>query len=105
VAVAPEGSVSTRFVSPRAGGFKDRDALVLPPFDNGAVSLSVAKTVTGNMQVDVCGLHHGHVRFIVRLPVVAADEIEMRVMWSPKDVKLFIDGRQLDEWRVPGRRQ
>jgi hypothetical protein len=57
------------------------------------------------MQVDVYGLHHGHVRFMTRMPTIAVDTIDMRVKWSVKDVKLFIDGRQIDEWSVPGRRQ
>ena len=91
-----------RLVSPRAGGFADREPLLFSKVEEGAVSLSVAKKTSGSMQVDVCGLQHGHVRFIVRLPVPAADEIDMRVMWSPNDVKLFVDGRQLDEWRRPG---
>jgi hypothetical protein len=103
LAVALQGSIASRFVSSRSGGFEDRDGLTFAPFVDGDVQLSVAKTVTGNMQVDVYGLPHGHVRFIVRLPLMIVDHVDVRVSWSPIDVKLFIDNQQVDQWRVRAR--
>ena len=91
-----------RLVSSRVGATAEREPL-FSKVEDGPVSLSVAQSVSGSMQVDVFGLQHGHVRFIVRLPLTAAAEVEMRVIWSPRDVKLFVDGRQLDEWRRPVR--
>ena len=95
------GSITNRFVSARSGGFADREALTCAPFQDGDVRLSLSKSVTGNLQIDVYGLHHGHVRFLVRLPYIAGDEVDIRVSWSATGVRLFIDGLQLDEWRVP----
>ena len=95
-----QGSLAHRFVSPRAGGFGDRQALTFPPVVQDTVQLSLAKTATGNLQVDIYGLHHGHVRFMVRLPYIVTDAIDVRVVWSASDVRLFVDDQQFDQGRV-----
>jgi hypothetical protein len=64
-----------------------------PPVEAGTISARVVKHPTGRIEIRLVGALGAEMVFDGTLPPVRPEGLTVTITWSPKEVRLFLDGR------------
>jgi hypothetical protein len=93
----PEGTM--RFIAkhPHPDWFSNSDTYIFPRLHGGGLTVASSKQPDRTFVVTVTGLPNGVITFNHPVPpIVGAGELVVLIVWTPKSITLYFNGKKVD---------
>ena len=99
--IEQEGSISFRVRHQDADWATNSKPYEFPPLEAGKISALVVKHPTRRIEIRLVGALGSEMVFDGMLPPVRPEGLSVTITWSPKEVRLYLDGRLFKAVQFP----